>query len=310
MIKWKKMKQQPRFWLRKYPLAYRITIYALHYMHHPWGVTKGFALMLTRRSGHLRVGGNIMEIPYDWWSAFEDGDYYEKNVSYWIERLLSGSRSRVFYDIGANYGYYCLKLASKASHIYAFEPVARTYHTLVRNVQRNNLKNVTPYRLGLSDKSLSTEINIYSTSGYNSLFLIDYPSVTGQHEVLVGKEAISLVTLDELIQDQSLNPPDLIKMDIEGGELFALKGARKTIETYQPILLLEFNPRTYKAAGYTTSDVSAELEEHDYQIYGISEDARDFNVYRPISFDDIEIANIIAVPKSMEGLLCDASLPF
>ena len=169
MSSWKKMKQQAHFWLRKYPLAFRIAENILLSIRHPWGITKGLARKLTGRSEHLRVGANIMEIPPDWWGAFVDGDYYEKNVSYWIEKLLLGCGSKVVYTVGANYGYFCLKLASNAGHKYAFEPVARTYHVLVRNILRNNLTNVTPNRLEPSDTSGSTEINTYSSSGSNSL---------------------------------------------------------------------------------------------------------------------------------------------
>lgn len=245
-----------------------------------------------------------MEVPHDLWEAFRSCDYYEQNVSYWIEEVLAESKNKVLYDVGANYGYYCLKLASRAQHIYAFEPVMRTYRTLVHNIQRNRLANVTAFALGLSDEYGSREINLYTNSALNSLFRIDYPSVTGQREALVGKERIALVTLDDVIGNQGLSPPDVIKMDIEGAELFALQGGRRALETHRPMLLLEFNPRTYEAARYAPSDVLTELDARGYQVYGIPPGGDDRNLYRPSSFSVTEIADIIAVPRERCETFC------
>src|SRR5215467_851755 len=76
---------------------------------------------LMGRSTYIHVGPHTMEVPQDMTlTFFRNGDYYERNMTYWIEKLLAGTTQQVFYDIGANYGYYCLKLATLATHIYAF----------------------------------------------------------------------------------------------------------------------------------------------------------------------------------------------
>jgi FkbM family methyltransferase len=278
--------------------------------HYPWEaplpLTKRISRKLrklTGRNARFRIGKNTMEVPEDMvWTFFDNGDYYEKNVTYWLEKILVGTRNKVFYDVGANYGYYCLKLAGNASHIYAFEPAFRTHDVLVKNIQRNNLTNITVYRLGLSDKKSSMEMNLYGTSGKNSLFLRH-----SKVDPLVGQEVIELVTLDSLIQDERLNPPDLMKIDVEGSELYALKGARKTIKKYQPVLLIEYLEASFKDAGYSRSDLSIELMTNNYAIYGISNDTEDFNIYPMAKSDNIEVANIIAVPKSLEHLIGDAT---
>jgi FkbM family methyltransferase len=259
---------------------------------------------LTGRNARFKIGENTMEVPEDMlMTFFDNGDYYEKNVSYWLEKILSGTKNKVYYDIGANYGYFCLKLAPKASHVYAFEPVSRTNDILLRNTKRNKLNNITVYKLGLSDKKSSQEINLYSSSGHNSLFLKD--SLKDDPDDLIGQEVIDLVALDDLIQDERLNPPDLIKIDIEGGELFALKGARNTIKEYQPILVIEYLDikSIFGDIGYIGSDLLAEVESHNYAIYGIPADFTDLAVYPVAKFDDIGVTNIIALPKSMEDLI-------
>jgi FkbM family methyltransferase len=242
-----------------------------------------------------------MEVPEDMFGQFRTGDYYEKNVSYWIEKILLSTNNKVFYDIGANYGYYCLKFSPHASHIYALEPTSQASHILLKNIQKNNLENVTFYKLGLSDKPGSMNINLYSSSGSNSLFSRELS--TDNLVKLVGQEVVNLVSLDDLIRDKKLNPPDLIKIDIEGGELYALKGAREAIKKYQPALVIEYSELIFKDAGYSRSDLLAELMENDYVIFGLPAQFDDFNVYPLAQCNDREIDNIIALPKGMECIV-------
>lgn len=270
----------------------------------PWEMPVPLSRRITRklrkmakRSAHFKVNQNTMEVPEDMvWTFFDNGDYYEKNVAYWLEKLLAGTSHKVFYDIGANYGYYCLKLASSASHIYAFEPVSQTNTILLRNIQRNKLVNITPFQLGLSDKKCQMNMNLYNSSGKNSLFIRHSPV-----DHLLGQETIELVPLDTLFEEKGLQPPDVMKIDIEGGELFALRGAKTLIKTFQPVLLLEYLEEMAQEAGYHREDLLAELQGHAYTIYGIPADSTDLTLYPLERFDQVEIENIIALPASMAG---------
>lgn len=280
---------------------------------YPWEIplplTKRISRKLRKlagRNARFIIGTNTIEIPPDMAvTFFDNGEYYERNVTHWLEKILLGTKNRVFYDIGANYGYYCLRLAGTSSYIYAFEPVSRTHDTLLKNIRRNNLTNITAYKLGLSDKKSSTEIYLYNTSGKNTLFLRSTWDLFV--DPLIGQEVIDLVTLDDLIQDGKLNPPDLIKIDIEGGELYALRGARQTIKELQPVLVIEYLEVLFNGAGYSRCDLLRELMEDNYTIYGIPRDIEDLNVYPMAEFDNNEIENIIAVPKGMEHLIGDAA---
>jgi len=299
-----RMKKQALFWLilgEKTSLRYHLTREIYHSVKSPWQAAKKLSRRLTGRTACLRIGNSIMEVPEDMFSAFVNGDYYEKNVSYWLLKILLGTKNKIFYDIGANYGYYCLKLADNASQIYAFEPVSRTHDILLKNIQRNNLTNITVYKLGLSDKKNSTEINIYSISGSNSLFLVNLPR--DHPAMLLGQEVIDLETLDGLIQEERLSPPDLIKIDIEGGELYALKGARKIIKEHHPVLFIEYSDLTFRSAGYSKDDLLTELNANNYLIYGLLKEASDLNIYPLTEFNNIEVANIMALPKYKEVLL-------
>lgn len=212
------------------------------------------------------VGPYLIEVPGDMMWAFRDGVYYEQDMTLWLPLLLQEAASRVFYDIGANYGYYSLLLAPVADSVHAFEPVSRTRARLKSALVRNQVDNVAVYPVALSDHVGSAEIRLYSSSGNNSLYDVDHEI----HVRQIGTEAVTLDTLDRQVYDLGLPPPGLIKMDVEGAELFVLRGARRTLREHHPILTVEFIETHFKKAGYSRCDLVAELTDAGYAIMAMS----------------------------------------
>jgi FkbM family methyltransferase len=242
----------------------------------------------------IPIGKLVLEIPTDMAWCFDKGEYYEKNVIYWFEKISNGFTRPVIYDIGANYGFFSIKFASLANLTYAFEPVSKTYSVLSKNIHRNRLGNVIPYKYGLSNKEESIEINLYSSSGNNSIFRRQLPH--GHSLKFKGTEKINLFALDDLIIKENLLPPDIVKMDIEGAELYALQGAKNTISRYKPIIFMEFAETTSRDAGYTCVELIQEITQYGYEVLGLSEEATNMNLYSYSTFSKNHIANIIAFP--------------
>ena len=72
------------------------------------------------------------------------------------------------------------------------------------------------------------------------------------------------VTLDDYARGQGLSSVDLIKMDIEGAELFALRGARELLESSRPTILLEINRAHSQALGYHPEAIWNLLKSYGY----------------------------------------------
>jgi FkbM family methyltransferase len=266
----------------------------------PWEIDRAGPIGHAR----IRVGKSVMDVPSDMaWSFFEDGTYYEKNVTYWIETLFERLRGRVFYDVGANYGFFSLLLAHRAKRVHAFEPVASTRRFLRKNIRANKLENIDVHAVGLSDQRGKAEIHIYECSGKNSL----YPR-GNERSRLLGTEVITLTPLDQLIQRAKLAPPDLIKIDIEGGELAALKGARSVLARHRPALVIEYLDHQFKDAGYRRGDLLDELTRAEYTVYGIPEDVSDLKAYPIARARDIEVASIIALPPGKTQVISRSSV--
>lgn len=258
---------------------------------------RGGALRTANKETAVLSNGLRMEIPEDMAWAFEGGDYYEKNVVHWLEKIAERQNKPVFYDVGANYGFYCLTLAPISRACVAFEPVGATFKVLRSNIDRNDLENVQCNRLALSDKVGRGTINIYSSSGNNSIFNRDLP--VNHPTKLISEERIELEPLDRFIKRSGMPPPSLIKVDVEGAEMDVLGGAKNTIKKYMPIIFMEYSVATSKDAGYDRSELLSMLRSFNYRVYGLSSNPEDLSLYSPQS-KKVDIDNLIAVPKGMD----------
>ena len=79
--------------------------------------------------------------------------------------------------------------------------------------------------------------------------------------------------LDGLLSTPILGgrPVSVVKLDIQGAELGALRGAEALVETYRPVLIVEADEVTTVAFGYSPRDLCAYLESLRYSLFGISE---------------------------------------
>lgn len=131
-----------------------------------------------------------------------------------------------FLGLGAYVGDSALILNTlKPNRIFAFEPVTENYQGLIKSINLNNLKNIIPIKKGAGESSKKVEIK---TNG---------PGSTIINLGLSNTEMIDITTIDLFQEENNLNV-GLIKMDIEGAELEAIKGAENTIKKFKPILLI------------------------------------------------------------------------
>lgn len=127
----------------------------------------------------------------------------------------------VVYDIGANVGFYTLLAAMTAHSVFSFEPLPRNLAYLRKHIELNSCRNVQVLDVAVSDRN---------GKGYFQ----EHESNAMGHLSEQGTLEVGMIALDDL----DLPPPSVIKMDIEGGELSALLGARATIAHYRPKIFL------------------------------------------------------------------------
>lgn len=113
----------------------------------------------------------------------------------------------------------------KENSIFAFEPEVNNYNTLVKNLERLDLKNVTTIQCGLWKDDTKSFLNTGSDS--KQQHFIDSK----------GSEKIELCTIDTFLGKKGLDS-SIIKLDIEGSEKEALLGATRTLELSTPYLIV------------------------------------------------------------------------
>jgi FkbM family methyltransferase len=144
----------------------------------------------------------------------------------------------IFYDVGANYGFYtCLAQEFiTEGEIHAFEPNPKIFRLLKENSRLDILKNTFLNEVALSDKTGETEFydrEVNRHSGGSSL--IKHPHFKRYKTIKV-----KTITLAEYILNHK--PPTIMKIDVEGGEPFVLKGALKLLQECSPTIIIEFIP--------------------------------------------------------------------
>lgn len=247
----------------------------------------------------ILVDGQTFYIPNEVKWAYGGGEYYEENFIYWLDKIVKGQTDSVFYDVGANYGYYTVRLAKHCNKIYSFEPVKTVYKVLEKNILANRLSNVEALNFGVADSSRQETINIYSSSGNNSIFNRNIPE--GHALRFVRKETIELVCLLELIKSQKLHPPTIMKIDVEGAEKLVIEGSLEIIKEHLPTIFIEYSRETSRDAGYQREDILKIFQDiHHYHIYGISEDYKDHALYDVPDFDEKKVANLIVSTKPLK----------
>ncbi|HEY8602986.1 FkbM family methyltransferase [Tsuneonella suprasediminis] len=198
----------------------------------------------------------------------------------------------VVVEIGANIGSLTVGLAQLANQgrVYAFEPQRIVFQTLCANITLNNLSNVFAYQYAVGAESGTIKVpdlDPYIENNFGGIEL--GPEVHGN--------SVPLTTIDQMNFQQL----DFLKMDIEGMECEALKGATETIRRFRPIIYVEADRQERFTELYTI------LSGHRYRMYWSL-----VNLYRPDNFrgvteDVFQIfsANLLCIPEERDITVTD-----
>lgn len=159
---------------------------------------------------------------------------YDTNTLNAISEILAEIQPNISLDVGANIGNHALVIAKYSKKVVAFEPVTFVFEVLKSNAKQNNLNNIVPVNLGLSDKSAELNINIPNNGNLGSSSI---EANAGVGEQLTIRTVAGDDYLEQNFKHQAI---DFIKMDVEGHEAMALMGLAETIKKNQPLILLEW----------------------------------------------------------------------
>ena len=202
----------------------------------------------------------------------------EQDIQFLLELLRPGD---TFVDIGANVGTHSIcvgRHCGASTTVYSFEPHPRIYSYLTKNIALNKLHNIYPYNVALGETEGT--VCLYNT------VLDDRNHVSPPDEK--GEVSVPLRTLDSF--DCILKGLPTIKLDVEGYELFVLKGAPRTLEQVR-FLYLEVGHGNSALFGYSAEDLLKFLEHTGWRLFRFEHPKRLVEI--PPKYQPSEIENIV-----------------
>jgi len=183
---------------------------------------------------------------------------YEKSV----RNKLGQIKGEVFWDIGANIGFYSLMLRSNFNKIMAVEPNPETA-TILRGRMRDT-DNVEILELALSNTNgpalLYTQKEKFCLAGFNNkngsdslLSQVEYKSSRDPSNDRVVQNRPSIQVMQRRFDDLNMGTVDLVKIDVEGAEFLVLEGMRDNIKEHRiKRMMVELHNKENKSRLETT----------------------------------------------------------
>jgi FkbM family methyltransferase len=235
--------------------------------HRPAGIRlRHVVRQLADRTGPLEVVADGLSFTggigdREYLRALAAGQWERLNISLFQSAIEPGMTVA---DVGAHIGYYSLiaaKIVGPRGRVLAFEPNPESRRLLELNAVRNGLDGLmTISPIALSDGSGSAAFHLAPGNRSGSSLFVEHDY--GQTlEVKTGR-------LDDLIPGDSAI--DVMKMDVEGGEVRALVGMPRTLSRVQR-LCIECNPPYLRAAGSSAGQLIEILREAGLQVQAVDE---------------------------------------
>lgn len=175
-------------------------------------------------------------------------------------------KGETFWDVGANYGLMSLlasQIVGEAGDVVAFEPAPESHELLLKNISGHNNITALPYAVGDQDGPILMSVQGASTG---SSLVKDVVALSQRYhdQVPVIDVPVQLYRLDTLL-NKLQRKPNVIKIDIEGFEVKALRGAQQLLSEVRPTLIIEIHPLQIEMSGTQPDELFDMLKLHGYR---------------------------------------------
>lgn len=173
------------------------------------------------------------------WYLPDSEEHFLNTIGHWPENwyqqksldfaLKFVSANDCVIDVGANIGLHTVRFSNFFNRVISFEPAKTNFECLMLNTEK--FRNVKLFKMALGNTQENKQILIpkdsSSCGGYSFKDFIDFDGET-------DKEDVQILRLDDLEL-----PVNLIKIDTQGYELEVLTGSLRTLQKYNPVILIE-----------------------------------------------------------------------
>jgi FkbM family methyltransferase len=280
-----------------------------HFVHKSWNDKLTTARYLFRKNlakmpyapvpVHMKLSENV-ELRF-WWSYIVP--YFDPSrrfFDYWghdlcdLRFLWRNLRSgMVFLDIGAHHGIYSIVAAKRLGTdgiVVAFEPSLREFRRLRLHLRLNRMHWVRsePVAIGAA---ASTRRFFQVIEGDSTRGGLQPPATRDE----IAETSVETVRLDDYVSRFPLKRVDIVKLDVEGGELEVLQGASNVLTTFRPVFICEVLDAATHAWGYEAREIVLKFQSFGYSWFEFRSDGS--IVPHEIEDHYPDVRNYLAVPS-------------
>ena len=221
-----------------------------------------------------------------------------KDILKLLSKLLGLKKNKKyqFIDIGSHSGTWTfsfLKLFKNSSVICfeAYDYYYKVFKILIKLLKYNQ---ISVYNYGVTDSVKNIYINYQNKKTKKLLtgenFISDNPNNKFNYKKVNG------MSIDQF-KDKKISNLKIVKIDVEGNELLVLKGAKKTIKQFNPIIIFEYDAKYTKKYKYDYSHLKTFFLNIDYKIFVILDNK--FFLCTKKNINKNKSANYYAIPKKL-----------
>jgi FkbM family methyltransferase len=146
----------------------------------------------------------------------------------------------VCFDIGGWRGFYSGVLAlAGARRVCTFEPLPANCAQIRHLIELNPQLPLTLFEAAVGEKSGQLEFELMPLHSMGKLASSPFQ----RSQKGASRIQVKVVSLDELLAEKQIEPPGVMKIDVEGAEVFVLRGAKKLLAEHHPKLFMEIHSR-------------------------------------------------------------------
>jgi FkbM family methyltransferase len=168
----------------------------------------------------------------------EDKLYWAGHWESEITRVLASEagRGKICYDVGGHRGFMAGVMAlNGAREVHCFEPNPANIGQIGQLLTLNPQLPIKLHRCAVGSEDAEVDFEVMPDTAMGKLSNSNFQHDRGG----TTRMTVQVNRLDTLIESAALPPAGLVKIDIEGAELDALRGAERLVETHKPVFLIE-----------------------------------------------------------------------
>ena len=191
------------------------------------------------------------------------------------------SNSKIGIDVGANIGITTMWMSKNCKKVYSFEPEKQNVERFKDNLSINNITNVELIQKAVSNRKGKAVLYVFGSYGHHSLSSEHLSKPKAAQEV-------DTITLDDFCSSNNIDEIDFLKIDIEGFELEALKGAKELLKNKKiKIIVFEHSRILFEKQKKDPKEVIIFLLRYNYKIYNLSGETIKLNNIEKLVQEDL-----------------------